>query len=192
MAREKLRSGLKRAAWLSLVVLFVVTSLGVGVVAFWQATHPPKDNTGQQTQQTASGDCGTTSENQTESNIEKLPAPEVYKPAGKVTQLQATDLQQGSGPQAKPGDCLVMKYYGSLADSGQVFDQNFDKDTGFKFKLGASQVIPGWDEGLIGMQAGGMRRLVVPANLAYGSTGSPPVIPPNADLVFIVKLEKIE
>jgi FKBP-type peptidyl-prolyl cis-trans isomerase len=192
MAKEKIKSGAKRAGWLFLVILFLVTSLGVGVAAFWQATH--QDNSTSQTTpppSSATG-CGTTSENSTESNLETLPVPDVYKAPSKVDQLQTTDLQSGTGQEAKAGDCLVMKYYGTLASDGQKFDENFTKNTGFKFKLGAQQVIAGWDQGLVGMKVGGIRRLVLPSNLGYGATGSPPTIPANSDLVFVVKLESIK
>jgi peptidylprolyl isomerase len=124
-------------------------------------------------------------------SLETLPAPEIYKPDGTVTELQKTDLETGKGAAAKAGDCLVVKYYGTLASDGTRFDDNFTQPTGFAFKLGQGQVIPGWDQGVAGMQVGGTRRLVIPAAQAYGSqaTGS---IPANSDLVFVVKLERIK
>lgn len=191
MASEKFKSGMRRAGWMLLTLLFVVTGLGVGVVAFWQATHQPKDNTSQTTPpppSTADNSCA----GGTEANVEKLPLPDVYKPTGKVDQLQTTDLQQGTGQAAKDGDCLIMKYYGTLASNGQKFDENYDTAEGFRFKLGQGEVIQGWDQGLVGMKIGGVRRLVIPASLAYGSQGSGSTIPPNSDLVFVVKLEKIK
>jgi FKBP-type peptidyl-prolyl cis-trans isomerase FkpA len=120
-----------------------------------------------------------------------LPAPDVYKPAGTVASLQTADLVVGSGTAAKAGDCLIVKYYGTLAADGTKFDENFTQPTAFAFTLGQGQVIPGWDQGLVGMKVGGTRRLVIPAALAYGSQGSG-TIPPNADLVFVVKLLKIQ
>ena len=136
-------------------------------------------------QQTANCDINTPVPSDT------LSAPAIYKPDGKVTQLQTTDLQQGSGAAAKKGDCLVMKYQGSLASDGTVFDENYSKPQALQFSLGAGQVIPGWDQGLVGMKAGGTRRLVIPSDLGYGSQGSGS-IPANADLVFVVKLVKIK
>lgn len=120
-----------------------------------------------------------------------IPAPEIFKPEGDVTELQKTDLVVGTGAEAKTGDCVVTKYYGTLAD-GTMFDENFTKDTALQFKLGTGSVIPGWDQGVAGMKVGGERRLVIPSNLAYGETGSPPTIPANADLVFVVKLVDIK
>jgi peptidylprolyl isomerase len=117
--------------------------------------------------------------------------PETYKPDGTVTELQTTDLQDGNGAAAKDGDCLIMKYYGTLASDGTVFDQDYDSDKGLQFTLGKGQVIPGWDQGLVGMKVGGTRRLVIPSSLAYGSQDQGK-IPANSDLVFVVKLVDIK
>lgn len=120
-----------------------------------------------------------------------LPVPATYKASGKVTTLQTTDLTTGTGPAAKSGDCLVVKYYGTLATNGTKFDEDFTDTTALAFVLGNGQVIPGWDSGLVGMKAGGERRLVIPAAQAYGgqAVGS---IPANSDLVFVVKLLRIQ
>ncbi len=128
---------LRRFFIVFIVVLFVVTGLGVGLVGFWQATHPSKDDASSQQKTAQSSTCALGAE----PGIEKLDKPEVYKPEGKVDTLQTTDLQEGTGPAAKAGDCLVMKYQGSLASDGTVFDQNYDKDQGLKFQLGQGQVI---------------------------------------------------
>lgn len=123
---------------------------------------------------------------------ESLPVPDVYKPDVPVADLQSTDLTGGSGPAAKDGDCLVMKYYGTLASDGTKFDENFTATTAFPFTLGKGAVIEGWDKGLVGMKAGGMRRLVIPAAQAYGAQSPSAAIPANSDLVFIVKLLRIQ
>ncbi len=122
---------------------------------------------------------------------EILPAPEVFKPESDVTELQSVDVTPGTGDAAKSGDTLAMKYYGTLASDGTLFDENYTKDTSFSFKLGAGQVIQGWDKGLLGMKVGGERRLVIPSELAYGESGQG-AIPANADLVFVVKLLRIQ
>ncbi|HUB93745.1 MAG TPA: FKBP-type peptidyl-prolyl cis-trans isomerase [Verrucomicrobiae bacterium] len=119
---------------------------------------------------------------------EATPAP--YEPSGAITSLQITDLTVGTGTAAKNGDCLVMKYQGNLASNGTVFDENYSKAQALQFTLGQGEVIPGWDQGLVGMKVGGTRRLVIPASLGYGSTAQGS-IPANSNLVFIVKLEKI-
>jgi peptidylprolyl isomerase len=122
---------------------------------------------------------------------ETLTAPEVYKPSGTASALETTDLEVGSGATAAEGDCLQMKYYGTLASDGTMFDENYTKSTLLQFQLGAGQVITGWDQGLVGMKVGSTRRLVIPASLGYGTEASGS-IPANSDLVFVVKLVSIK
>lgn len=100
-------------------------------------------------------------------------------------------LAAGSGPTAKSGDKVSVHYTGWLTN-GTKFDSSRDRNEPFSFRLGAGQVIPGWDEGVAGMQPGGKRRLTVPAHLAYGPRGAGGVIPPNAVLIFEVELLAIQ
>ncbi len=125
------------------------------------------------------------------SGKETLPTPDVYKPAGDVTALEKTTLTPGNGAAVKKGDCVVAKYYGTLATNGEVFDENFSTDTAFSFPVGASQVIQGWDQGLVGAKVGETLRLVIPSDLAYGESNQG-TIPANADLVFVVKVLEIK
>lgn len=109
--------------------------------------------------------------------------------------LKYTDTKPGTGPAAKPGDKLVMQYTGWLDEhgkKGKKFDSSRDHGAPFSFTLGAHQVIPGWDEGIAGMKAGGERTLIIPPALAYGSNGAGGVIPPNATLIFDVELLRIK
>ena len=109
-----------------------------------------------------------------------------------ATQLQITDEVVGSGATAVAGDSVTVDYVGSLTD-GTVFDASKNHGTtGFTFTLGAGQVIPGWDQGLVGMKVGGTRKLIIPASLAYGSQGAGGVIPPNATLIFEVQLRSVQ
>lgn len=119
-----------------------------------------------------------------------LPLPEAFKPDGAVKSLDKTDLEAGTGATLKSGDCVQVKYYGTLAKDGAVFDENFDKPTGFQFQLGKGQVIQGWDQGLAGAKVGATRRLVIPASLGYGAQAAGS-IPANSDLVFVVKILKV-
>ncbi len=121
-----------------------------------------------------------------------LPVPEVYKAPAAVTTLESTDLEAGTGAEAKSGDCLVVKYYGTLANNGNVFDENFTKPSAIGFQLGQGRVIEGWDKGVAGLKEGGIRRLVIPAAQAYGSQAQGDMIPANSDLVFVVKLLEIK
>jgi FKBP-type peptidyl-prolyl cis-trans isomerase len=101
------------------------------------------------------------------------------------------DLVIGEGAAAQSGDTVSVTYTGYLTD-GTVFDSNVGSETPFEVQLGVGQVIPGWDEGLVGMQVGGKRLLVIPSDLAYGSTGAGDVIPANATLTFEVTLLEIK
>jgi FKBP-type peptidyl-prolyl cis-trans isomerase len=148
-----------------------------------------QSNADSKTTQASTDQSKTCSDNKSET---ALAAPEVYKPEGAVTELQSTDLEAGSGATAKAGDCLVVKYYGTLATTGVKFDEDFTDTTGFAFTLGQGQVISGWDKGMVGMQVGGTRRLVIPAADAYGSQSPSSAIPANSDLVFVVKLLRIQ
>jgi len=103
-------------------------------------------------------------------------------------QVQSTVLKAGSGAAARPGDYVVVNYVGRLTD-GTEFDSSLRPGRQpFDFTLGRGAVIKGWDQGLVGMRVGERRRLVIPPDLAYGASGQPPVIPPNATLVFEVEL----
>lgn len=101
--------------------------------------------------------------------------------------LKMTDQQVGTGAEAKSGKLVSVHYTGTLVD-GKKFDSSLDRGTPFDFKLGAGMVIKGWDQGIVGMKVGGKRRLEIPADLAYGARGFPPVIPPNSTLIFDVEL----
>jgi FKBP-type peptidyl-prolyl cis-trans isomerase len=104
-----------------------------------------------------------------------------------ASDLQIQDTKAGDGNEAKAGDRVTVHYVGTLTN-GQKFDSSRDRGKGFTFQLGAGQVIKGWDQGVAGMRVGGIRKLTIPPELAYGARGFPPVIPPNSTLVFEVEL----
>lgn len=101
--------------------------------------------------------------------------------------LQISELVVGDGPLANRGQRVSVHYTGWLAD-GAKFDSSHDRGKPFGFKLGAGEVILGWDDGVVGMRVGGKRRLTIAPELAYGRRGRRGVIPPNATLVFEVEL----
>lgn len=103
--------------------------------------------------------------------------------------LKVEDVKVGKGPGAKDGDILTMSYRGTLKN-GKVFDETGQKAP-FTFKLGAGQVIKGWDQGLVGIKAGGKRKLTIPASLGYGDRDMGD-IPPNSTLVFEVEALRID
>ena len=119
----------------------------------------------------------------------EVPAPEGDPPA----ELVIRDIVKGKGPKAKAGDTLSMQYVGTSWSTGRQFDASWDRGAQpFAFQLGAGMVIPGWDEGLVGMQKGGRRLLLIPPDMGYGAEGTPDgSIAPNETLVFVVDLVEI-
>ncbi len=105
--------------------------------------------------------------------------------------LQYVDTVEGSGDLAVVGKNVTVHYTGWLFNDGEQgakFDSSKDRNDPFVFRLGAGQVIQGWDEGVAGMKVGGCRTLIIPASLGYGARGAGGVIPPNATLKFDVEL----
>ncbi|MCL2726466.1 MAG: FKBP-type peptidyl-prolyl cis-trans isomerase [Polyangiaceae bacterium] len=102
------------------------------------------------------------------------------------------DLVVGKGAEAKTGDTVRVHYVGTLTD-GKEFDASRKHNPdGFTFPLGAGRVIKGWDQGVVGMKVGGKRKLTIPPSLGYGARGAPPVIPPNATLIFEIELLEVK
>jgi peptidylprolyl isomerase len=116
-------------------------------------------------------------------------------PAEKLTTTESGlayyDIVTGEGAEAASGQTVVVHYSGWLED-GTLFDSSVTRGEPFSFTLGTGGVIPGWEEGLLGMQVGGKRQLVIPANLAYGESGAGSTIPPDATLIFDIELLEIE
>ena len=119
-------------------------------------------------------------------------AVEAVQPAG----LKITDTKIGNGPVAKAGEQVTVNYTGWLyvnGAKGKKFDSSYDHGQPFSFALGAGNVIPGWDQGVVGMKVGGKRTLIIPADLGYGANGTPDgTIPPNATLIFDIELLKVQ
>ena len=107
-----------------------------------------------------------------------------------VTELKIEVLKEGTGPETKNGDSISVDYTGMLMD-GKVFDSSVGRAP-FTLTLGAGQVIKGWEQGLLGMKVGEKRKLTIPSDLAYGKSGYPGAIPPDATLIFDVELKAIK
>ena len=117
--------------------------------------------------------------------------PKIEKPSGKPpTKLTVVDIVPGKGAAAKEGDTLNVDYAGNSWSTGKEFDASWKRKQTFPVTLGQGQVIPGWEQGLVGMKPGGRRLLVIPPDLGYGSTGSGTAIKPNETLLFVVDLRK--
>jgi FKBP-type peptidyl-prolyl cis-trans isomerase FkpA len=182
-SKEKVNSVAKRTGWLMLTVLFIVTGLGVGVVTFWQATHQPKSNASQTPPQpppppsAANKLEGTNMQN--------------FTPISKIDTLQKIDTKVGTGKEAAASSTVTVHYTGAVAATGKIFQSSLDTGQPVTFPL--NQVIKGWSNGVPGMKEGGERRLLIPADQAYGA--NPPQgsnIPPNADLVFDINLISVK
>jgi len=112
-------------------------------------------------------------------------------PGAPPTQLETKDLIVGTGPAVKAGDKATVQYVGVAYSSGKVFDSSWSRNQAFPFVLGQGQVIAGWDQGVVGMQVGGRREIIIPPNLGYGAQSPGSGIAANDTLIFIVDLVKI-
>ncbi|VXB18671.1 FKBP-type peptidyl-prolyl cis-trans isomerase [Nocardioides sp. AX2bis] len=102
--------------------------------------------------------------------------------------LQVTDLTEGDGAEAAAGQTATVHYVGVAHSTGEEFDASWNRGDPLRFKLGAGQVIAGWDQGVQGMKVGGRRQLVIPPHLGYGDRGAGGVIKPGETLIFVVDL----
>jgi len=115
--------------------------------------------------------------------------PSITIPEGPApTDLLIEDEIVGDGAEAVKGKRVVVHYTGVAWSTGKQFDASWDRNETFDFKLGAGEVITGWDQGVAGMKIGGRRRLTIPAHLGYGSRGAGGVIKGGETLVFVVDL----
>ncbi len=138
---------------------------------------------------TESSQSPSESDSAEESSGGKKTKPVVTVPSGAPPKkLEIKELEKGTGATAKAGDEVTVQYVGVGYDSEEEFDSSWSRNEPFSFNLGAGEVIKGWDQGVEGMKVGGRRELIIPANLAYGPAGSPPVIGPNETLIFVIDL----
>lgn len=166
---------------LVLAAVFFITSVGVGLLVVWQSvTGNDEENT-----------VDNTNTNQLDQSNQLAGTQlENFTPVESVTELQITDITPGTGAEATADSIVTVDYTGAVAATGVIFQSSLDAGEQATFSL--DQVIAGWKEGMIGMKQGGVRRMVIPAEKAYGAT--PPEgsgIPANAPLVFDVTLHQV-
>ena len=122
-----------------------------------------------------------------------LERPTIDKPEGDIPfELGIDDLVEGEGEEATTGSKVSVHYVGAAFSTGDEFDASWNRGEPFEFKLGAGQVIPGWDAGVEGMKVGGRRKLTIPSAMAYGARGAGGVIKPHEPLVFVVDLLSVD
>ena len=122
-----------------------------------------------------------------------LERPTIDKPEGDIPfELAVEDLVEGEGDEATKGSKVAVHYVGVAFSTGDEFDASWNRGQPFEFKLGAGQVIPGWDAGVEGMRVGGRRKLTIPSAMAYGARGAGGVIKPHEPLVFVVDLLSVD
>lgn len=170
----------QRAFALTFAILFLITSVGFSGLVIWQMYQDSKDSSDDTAQ--ASEEL----ENQPKDYMQN------FEPLGdqKVAELQITDITIGEGVEAVATSTVVVQYTGALASDGSIFDST-DSRGGEPAEFSLEQVIPGFQQGIVGMKPGGQRRILIPAALGYGEQGGGS-IPPNSDLVFDVTLESVQ
>jgi peptidylprolyl isomerase len=122
---------------------------------------------------------------------EKPEVPASDEPA--PDELVIDDVVVGDGAEAVEGSTADVKYVGTFYESGEEFDSSWSRssDETIPVPLGAGRVIPGFEQGIEGMKEGGRRVITIPSDLGYGPEGSPPVIPGDATLVFVMDLVEV-
>lgn len=172
---------LHRAVWLTLVILFVITSVGVGIYAFWVNTH----SKGKTTDVIKCSQTGSVPDQKPSNGAVKGTQLADYKAPQKFSYVKCNDFKIGTGATVSVGSTVTAMYTGALASDGKIFESSID--SGQPLTITLSQVIPGWSDGMQGMKVGGTRRIFIPAQYGYGSQGVGG-IPPNSDLVFDITL----
>ncbi|WP_328899368.1 MULTISPECIES: FKBP-type peptidyl-prolyl cis-trans isomerase [unclassified Streptomyces] len=115
--------------------------------------------------------------------------PEIDFPGGEPpADLEIKDIWEGEGAEAKAGQMVSVHYVGVAFSTGEEFDASWNRGKPLQFKLGAGQVIAGWDKGVQGMKVGGRRQLTIPAHLGYGDRGAGSAIAPGETLIFVCDL----
>src|SRR3954465_7995881 len=158
-----------------------------------EATQAPTEAPTETATEEASGSGSTSGKSGVKVTGKLGEKPKIKVPGGDPPSgLVIEDIKKGTGPKARAGQNVTVQYDGVLFKDGSEFDASWNRPgQPFSFSLGGGQVIPGWDQGIVGMQKGGRRVLTIPPDLAYGPQGAPPAIGPDETLVCVVDLENI-
>jgi peptidylprolyl isomerase len=180
----------------SLIILVLCAALATAVAGCGGGSDSSTGSTESSASTEANGSSAKSGESSKESSEavpkaspdKKKTKPTVTVPKGIPSNRYAfKELEEGTGATAKKGDEVTVQYVGVGYDSEEEFDSSWGKEP-FTFRLGAGEVIKGWDKGVEGMKVGGRRELLIPGNLAYGPEGRPPLIGPNETLIFVIDL----
>jgi len=171
-------TGQRTFIWI-IVIAFVLSSLGFTGLVIWDMTRSKNNSQSDQSAQ---------AEQDKENKLEGTKLAD-FTPIAKVDKLKVIDIKVGTGKEVPKGGNVTAHYTGALAKDGTIFQSS--KDTGQPIPFSLNGVIKGWTEGVPGMKEGGVRRLIIPAKLAYGDQSPSPNIPPNSDLVFDIELVKV-
>jgi peptidylprolyl isomerase len=188
-ARRRPASGRARLAPALLALAVGALIAGCGSSGSSSTIAPGNENKADSTlaKSTEPPATATTAKTPTSGPLSKEPHVTALKGAA-PSKLVIKDLVKGTGPETKLGASVTVNYVGALYHGGKIFDASWKRGEPATFSLEQGKLIPGWTQGIPGMHVGGRRELIVPAALGYGAKGSPPAIPPNAPLVFIVDL----
>jgi peptidylprolyl isomerase len=171
------------------LLLAALTTLALGLAA---CGDDDEGNESSGTNASPAAPAETTEEKPAEVSTNLEAKPEIGKPAGDPPgKLVKEDIVVGKGRAVKEGDQVTVHYVGVNFSTGDQFDASWDSGAPIDFQLAKGQLIDGWVQGMKGMRVGGRRKLTIPPELGYGAQGSPPAIPPNETLVFVIDLKKI-
>jgi FKBP-type peptidyl-prolyl cis-trans isomerase len=173
---------LNKREWIAVVIALVVVIVFLGSKFITQVNGPSNGTINPAANPEENVNVATSATTNTNNNMNQN-----TNDAASTGSLIIKDVVVGTGAEAKNGNLVSVQYTGKFAD-GKVFDSSIPSGQPIEFTLGAQRVIPGWDQGILGMKVGGKRTLTIPPALGYGAAGYPPVIPPNSTLYFDVEL----
>jgi peptidylprolyl isomerase len=182
-----------RRPLLPLALLLVLSALGLAACGGDDEDSSSGGSADAAQEESPAPEADTGTETEAPPDLTDMSVEPVVEPTGvPPRRLVKEDIVKGSGPGAKPGDTVIVNYVGVSFSTGEKFDSSWDTGQAFPVRLGAGDVIEGWEKGLIGIRRGGRRELTIPPEQAYGAQGAPPAIGPNETLVFVIDALEIQ